>query len=323
MRVTRRTTGLAGAVLLLLVGQWSLGSPAKDEQQPSSASAAGPTTRPATVRAFQPGVSIDWQTPAVHVETEVVFRSGPLEFLACFPGKEHESILRFRASATHIFMALGLVGLESGRPPRWNEAAGRFDDPQGDPLDIRLEWEEDGEQRSADAYDWLRLIELGTSPLPRPWVFGGSLVLEDGTLMADRSGVGVALVDFADALISYSRRYPSNLAKLWAEVYEPRVPPLGTEVTMIITAARPRPLAVRVDAMGLVWVNTRYATPADLADLLRGAGRLSPDSGLVEIVLDGTLVADETVLRRILAESDVTDEMVRWRRIAPPALGGG
>ena len=36
-------------------------------------------------------------------------REGPLEFVACFGGKEHESILRLEARATHIFMAMGLV----------------------------------------------------------------------------------------------------------------------------------------------------------------------------------------------------------------------
>jgi len=40
----------------------------------------------------------------VVVDSRVVLREGALEFFACRPGKEHESILRLEAPATHIYL---------------------------------------------------------------------------------------------------------------------------------------------------------------------------------------------------------------------------
>ena len=105
-----------------------------------------PTSQPAETRQtptrdatpFQPGVSIDWQQRAVLVDTHIVLRAGALEFLACRPGKEHESIVRCDAPAMHIYMALGLIGLTPGQPPRWNETHEAFDPPDRRPGRYRL-----------------------------------------------------------------------------------------------------------------------------------------------------------------------------------------
>ena len=104
-----------------------------------------PDSRPAGVAAFASGVSIDWSGRAVLVDTEVVLRRGPLEFFACRPGKEHESILRLNASATHIYLALGLIGLQPGHPPIWNETTGDYERAAGDLLDVECDWQQEGQ----------------------------------------------------------------------------------------------------------------------------------------------------------------------------------
>ena len=195
--------GLASAAL----GQLTSVPDAKTSETPSP-----PASAPSGPVRFQPGVMIDWHNGTVIADSRVVLRRGPLEFLACGPGKEHESILRLEASATHLYLALGMIGLTPGHPPTWDQARCEFEPPAGDLVDVRCEWYEDEQHRLADAFAWLRQAEYARTPIPRPWVFAGSLRLSDGTLAADRSGVGIALVDFPDSLLlpSLEIRVPRN-----------------------------------------------------------------------------------------------------------------
>ena len=172
-------------------------------QAPSTSPTTRPSaqSRPAT---FQPGVEIDWSIPAVRVAGEVATRSGGLEFLACFHTREHESAVRLHATATHVYMAMGLIGIRPGHPPIWNEKTREFDPAAGDLVDISVEWTAGGKLHSADAFTWLLDARYGRSIAPRPWVFSGSLRTPDGRLEADLSGRGIALVDFIE---QYARQF--------------------------------------------------------------------------------------------------------------------
>lgn len=273
------------------------------------------TTHPATQPTpFQPGIWIDWNTPAVHVTTRVVLRDGPLEFLACFAGKEHESILRFEPPATQIYMALGLIGIEPGRPPTYDPNTGRFADATGDLLDLFAVWKDGDGPHRINALTWLRDVEYAREPLLRPWIFGGSRILPDHTLSADLTGVGVALVDFDDSLICYSRHYPSRYGALWAEAFTERIPPVNTEVRLVIEPADARPLCIRVDAHGIVWVNDRYCTRADLVDLLKLARRADAQRSHIIQLDRGVLWTDEQVLRRTLARACGSNLRIEFQR---------
>ena len=283
------------------------------------------TTRPSAIGStptpFQPGVAIDWQRREVHITTHVVLQAGQLEFFACFGGKEHESILRFDASATHIYIAMGLIGLLPGHPPEWDPSSRRYAPPTGDLIDIAVEWQVDQRTMRADAYDWLYEVEYGRPPLPRPWVFAGSRARRDGTLSADHSGVGIALVDFPDSLVCYSRRFPSRYGELWAAVNATAVPPVGTEVKLVLRPAVARPMSVRLDHRGAAWVNGRVCTAADLVDLLQHARRLNP--GYVQpIDASRALRSDQATLRRMLLDGGITDDAFRFRRPAPTSSTG-
>lgn len=268
------------SLLLLLAGSTAAaqdGAPRSDGR---------PTTRPATssasgVVAFQPGVRIDWTNRRVLVDARVVLRAGPLEFFACVaPNRAHESVLLLEGSATHVYMALGLIGLTPGHPPQWDEAAGRMLPPEGECVDVRVEWAgAAGAPNTAQAFEWLREIEYGRAPLPRPWLFCGSVVGRDGRLAADASGAGIALVDFGDSLLTLSRGHVDRNADLWVEAHTPAIPPLDTRVVVVLSAARPMELRMRLDALGELWVNDCCTTAADAADLLllnRRMGATSP-----------------------------------------------
>ncbi|MEW6252228.1 MAG: YdjY domain-containing protein [Planctomycetota bacterium] len=301
---------------LALAGLWLAPLPRGAAQATSASTSA---SRPAEPVLFQPGVRLDWSRREVLVDTQVVLRSGPLEFLACWPGKEHESILRFRASATHVYQAAGLMGIDPGRPPTWNDERRAFDPPTGDLVDIALRWQEDGLQRSADAYDWLREIEYARTPLPRPWYFCGSHILPGRTLSAESSGVGIALVDFPDSLISFSRQRPSRYGELWAEVNTPAVPPEGTAVRLVLRAARPLARSVDVDFRGVIRVDGRFCTPADLADLLKLARQRAPEA-VQTLHAGGTLAADRAELDSQLECAGAPAGSWRWS--IRPVSGG-
>jgi hypothetical protein len=261
--------------------------------------ASRPTTQPGGRVEFQPGVWIDWQKLTVIADGRVVLRHGPLEFLACFAGKEHESIIRLQAPAAHIYMALGLIGLAPGHPSQWDEAAGRYVPADGDLVDLTVEWVQDGVERSAPAMSWVRQREYARTPIDRPWVFAGSIRLRDGGLAADRTGSGVALVDIPDSLLSLTFDYSSRNAELWCEVNSPEIPPVGTPVQLVFRAAQPRAWRVELDFRGDIRIDGRVATAPELADLIRIGRKLAPDR--VQIIMNrAALLSDVERLRRAL-----------------------
>ncbi len=262
----------------------------------AAALAAPPTTssRPAIPARFAPGVAIDWPRREVRVDATVVLRRGPLEFLACFPGKEHESIVRFDASAEHIYQALGLIGLTPGRAATQPGAA-----PAGDLLDIDVEWGDAGATRRTPAHEWLRGVEYGRPPTAVQFVFLGSSVLPDHTLTAGQTGEGVALVDFSDALIGVTRRGSSRSGELWVEANADRIPAADSKVVLIFSAARPVELAVRIDFRGVIHINDAPASAADVADLLTARRRLEPRFRLT-IRVDDALSTDVARVRSAL-----------------------
>jgi hypothetical protein len=245
------------------------------------------------------------------VDGHVVLRCGPVEFLACWPGKEHESIVLLDAAATHVYMALGLIGLKPGHPPQWDEARGCFGPPTGDLIDLTIEWSDGGRRRTAAGFEWLREIEYARTPIDRPWVFAGSRALRDGTLSADRSGEGIAVVDKPDSLLALSRSHVSRDAELWAQANTPAIPPVHTPVRIVLRPARPRTHEMRVDFRGAVFVDERYARPEDAADLINLARRLSPDY-VQPVRLEGTLRADLTRLQSAFAAAGVPRDALRF-----------
>ena len=287
--------------------------------QPLPGSAAARTPAHAVgdgLALFQPGVWIDWPRREVQVQTRVVLRSGALEFLACWPGKEHESIVRFEPPAAHVYQALGLVGLVPGHPPVFDPPTGRVDPPAGDLIEISFRWEQDGQARSVNAFEWLYEQEYGRPPLPRPWIFAGSLRMPDGTLSSDSSGVGIAVVDFPDSLICYSRRYSSRNSELWAMANTAAIPPQDTPVRLVLRPAQPRPRQAVLDFRGAVWVDGRYCPVADLADIVTLAIRLEP-AYVQTLDVRGALRSDERRLRRELDAAHLPARAVHFAHSGP------
>jgi hypothetical protein len=248
------------AVCLAQTAFFFVGSIATAEEisKPSAAPSADKNSASPQETVFQPGVRIDWERSIILLEGEVVLRRGPLEFLACFTGKEHESIIRLKAQAIHVYLALGLVGLTANTNLQPESLC-----------DIDIRYSREGKLLEIDAHDWLIDRQFGQVPPPRAWRFIGSQSLGNGGIVAESSGAGVAVVSMPDALIEPTRAMSSSDAKLWCRANTARIPARGEPATLIIKPARPGRLEPRLDASGLLWIGKTLITTDTLIDLLR------------------------------------------------------
>ena len=208
--------------------------------------AAEPTSRPVQptsqpigrVVEYAPGVRIDWQRPQVELDGEVVLREGPLELLACSPGtREHESIVAVAARPLHIRQALGLIGLEAGRPCTYDAAGDRWLPAAGDRLLIEVRYQTGGGTRTVNVWEWMIDTKHGERPALREWVFCGSRMLRDNVFAADADGAVVCVVDFDTALIGLAETHSADNALLWVAANPEEVPPAGSPCTLLVRAA--------------------------------------------------------------------------------------
>ena len=323
-RFAARAVPPGAMALVLLLGM--LSACARAPSAPASTQAAAPAaSQPATAPhgpvLFQPGVWIDWRRREVHVQGRVVLREGALEFLACLAGKEHESIVRIEAAATHVYLGLGLIGLTPGRPPAWDRQTERYRPSAGDLVDITLVWQHDEQARTADACDWLRETEYARVPASRPWVFAGSLRAADGSLSSDSTGVGIAVADFPDSLLCLSREHTSRNSELWVEANTPAIPPVGTPVRLVLRPARWHARRATLDLRGVLWVDGRYCSAADFADLI-GLDRQLDAKFVQTVTIEGALRSDAAAMRRALLAAGVPEDALRFVPDAPRLQSG-
>lgn len=297
------------------------------QDRPVVVSAAQSTSSAATSasverRPFQPGVAIDWSQPAVYLDAVVVNRRAALEFIASFAGKEHESILRFTAAPEHVFLAIGLIGVSPGAPPRWDRARRQYTRPSGGLVDATLEWTDGVERRTAAAFDWVREFEYARIALDRPFVFTGAAPEMERGLAAELAGSGLALVNKSGSLLCLSTDYTDENPALWAEAATERIPAERTAVTVVLRPARLRRMEIRIDSLGAAYASSIEADASRgrpvwvsaslLEELLRANREIDPQF-VQEITLDGTLKVDERAWRETL-EARLPVRSIRFRR---------
>ena len=228
MRTTTASMGLLLATLLL---------PACASSQVNT---AAPTTAPTTAPAGGklPHVQVDVKARQVRVDAETLAVDAPLEFFCVLSGtNEHESVIRTPAKPANIHLALVMIGLEPGAPVQYSEATKTWLPPHGPPLQITMEYEQDGKRTSVPAYRWMRDIRTKKPMPPLTWIFSGSRVMGDGKYAADVTGYVVSVVNFDLTMIDIpDLASNSNETLLWERNAEV-MPPAGTKVTMLIEPA--------------------------------------------------------------------------------------
>jgi hypothetical protein len=233
-------------------------------QTPRSQPATSPA--PSRIVEFQPGVRINWPKRQIEVDATVNMRKGPIELFACSPGaREHEAIVRIEARPTHLFQALGLIGITPGHPLRYNEETDKFEPASGDPVDITIRYPDDGRTRVEPIEAWM-LEARQRQPIDRlSWIFTGSISDGQGNIAADFEGTVIALVDFGTSLIGLPDRHSDSNDQLWLAPNTAAIPPLGTECELLF---RLGPVRLRLEPDGTVWVLGQWVTQDDLPKLL-------------------------------------------------------
>ncbi len=284
------------------------------------AAATGPTSAPALpqragAQVLAPGLALDTARGEVLIDGWVCLTVGPLEYLACQAGKEHESVVRLQPSAAEVKRALVELGATPGAPPAWNVERDEFDPPSGELLDVHVEYLRDDRVQRVRVWEWLIELEYQREPCARPWLFAGSREAA-GELVADRTGGVVALVDDPNSLLALLGRRSERAAELWVGVNTARVPAVGSSVRLVLSRARVRPTTWELDARGDLRADDRWCNLRDAAERLeieRRAGRRE-----IEIVVrPGGLRSDERRLREWLDHAGLA-EFVRVVRPAPP-----
>ena len=287
-----------------------------------SATSVGPDApQPAAAKPFAKGVRLDWARHQVEVDAVVVFRDGPLELLACSPNtREHESILRVPARPRDIYHAMGLIGLEPGRPLRVHPADGRILPPRGERLRIQARYREGPTERIDNVANWLLDSQRLGPPRTLDWVFAGAATLPDGAFTADLEGTIICVVDFETALIALGSLHSADNDQLWLRANTAAIPPVGTRVTLLIGSAEPRSITVRVDRAGTMHLDGRQVSPAAV---VRAAHEAAVDKPSPRVILQVSSSLPDDALRPLvdsLIKAGLPEETVAVRREAgsPP-----
>jgi hypothetical protein len=172
------------------------------------------------------------------IRARVVLREGALEHLLCLKGtKEHEAILAADAPPRQIHAGLLLTGAEPGHPVRFLP---QFEPPAGSPIAIELQWKRDGKSQQADARSWVR-DEKTKKALSEGWVFAGSELLTDPAtkkaVYAADDGDLITVANFGSAILDLPFASSASDAERVFTANTPQVPPLGTEVFLILRPA--------------------------------------------------------------------------------------
>ena len=185
-------------------------------------------------------VWIDPQAKEVVVGGSVVLDKGPIEFFACpKETKEHESIVATRATARLVHAALLAIGLEAGKPVSFDPEYAAATGPR---IRVRLRWTDaGGKVQVTDAQNWIRDTRTGKA-MAHDWVFAGSSFWTDPTdgkeyYQAD-GGDLICVSNFPTAMLDLPVESSQSNEALLFEAFEGHVPPRGTDVEILLSAAK-------------------------------------------------------------------------------------
>lgn len=240
-----------------------------------------------------PGITIDLQNRLLLLKAQIATRQGMLECVACSQGtKEHESLLVVEARPQHVHFGLLLLGLEPGRPLRWDED-GKAHPPQGPPVQLLVEYfqaepsqhdrepDEEGEQQSSPTLlkhchavtDWIRDVETRKSVVQRNWVFAGSSVDRAGHYAADGDGAVISVVNFSSSIVDLPKIRSDANAELRWEAFTERMPEAQSPVTLIVKPVDvSEPVQLHMDKFGRLTLDRNRIMLGQLKNEMRQRG---------------------------------------------------
>lgn len=170
----------------------------------------------------------------IYVPGSINMQRGLVEYLACQDevGKLHESVLKIDAKPSDIQVALLLLGFKNKNNLKFQ---GDSTIPEGDPLDIFVEWElKDKSTKRVRAEELVYDQQKNKSMEKTYWVFTGSRI-DNGQFMADLDGSIIAT--FRDPLALINNPLPAGADDTVYVSNEELLPPDNTRVNLLIKAA--------------------------------------------------------------------------------------
>lgn len=189
-------------------------------------------------------ITIDKRTREIRFPAKVNMTEGLLEFLLVHSrGKIHESLFATEISPTQLNVAFTLLRFKPSRElqaedaPAEHEAGTKFpkvpdDVKAGARVDIRVEWKDKDEVRSVFVNEWICHSVTEKPMSVGPWVYSGSEI-SNGRFQAEATGDIVSIFLTNSALVGYPGKDNSDDEAWLAQ--PKRVPPIGTDVTLVIT----------------------------------------------------------------------------------------
>ena len=222
-------------------------TPVKPEPPPVT-NAAAEAVKPSVTKLDETryqigGVILDRKNREIRFPAKVNMAEGLIEYMIILQkGKIHEALLITQAVPTDLNLAFVLLRYppspelfsqinETGHPtgiypevPNPVRAAAR--------ITMEVEWSENGTTRRVHINEWLRDKAKDAALAPGPWLYTGSSFSE-GKFIPDLSGDIASIKLDPYAMINYPGP-DSEQGVVWF-AFPKRVPPVGTDVTVIIT----------------------------------------------------------------------------------------
>ncbi|MDP7254731.1 MAG: YdjY domain-containing protein [Planctomycetota bacterium] len=207
----------------------------------SSGARAGQTAAKVTF----PGIRVFPASKRVEVDAKLSLNDGIIEFLMVQKaGKDYESLLVTDAKASHLNVALGLIGLKKREVELTKD--GMVKSVPGYALidgavSIQIKWNSKGKKTTSTVEDLMIRRTTKKTPPAAPWIFTGSRIRDiEGAgkvFGGDYEKVSVGVWYDRSAILNYSVR---SRNPYWGDdagfmVNKDDSPPPGTKVTVIIT----------------------------------------------------------------------------------------
>jgi hypothetical protein len=184
-------------------------------------------------------VWVDRKQGLVVVGGEIALDRGVIEVFACpRRSKEHEAIVATDASARLVHAALLAIGLEPGTPVSYDPD---YAPARGPVVRVRVRWTDPaGTRQERTAQELIRNTRTGRQ-LDADWVFAGSVFWRDPAdgrdyYQAD-GGDLICVSNFPTATLDLPIESSQANDALLFEVFADRVPPRGTAVELVLSAA--------------------------------------------------------------------------------------
>lgn len=234
-----RPSAVLAALLVIAACHCGAAADGPPEAPQAEAPAARPDRHPDLKRLSKTGeVWIDPIRKQVVVGAKVVLDKGPIEVFACPERtKEHEALVATRSLAQEVHAALLAIGLEPGRPVRFDP---QYAPAQGPKVKIIMRWKDAaGGMQECRAQEWIRNTKTDAH-LDADWVFAGSILWKDpndGSQYYQAEGGDLVCVsNFPAATLDLPVESSQSNEALLFEAFAGRVPPRDTEVEMILSA---------------------------------------------------------------------------------------